>query len=70
MSPTTNPEKLTARLNSLILKKKNLDKRIEVYYAERVKDEYVNNLKIEKVKLNDEIVKVRNLITNQEIKDG
>ena len=70
MSPTTNPEKLTARLNSLILKKKNLDKRIEVYYDERVKDEYVSNLKIEKVKLNDEIAKIRNQITNQEIKDG
>ena len=64
MSKHVNPEKIQAHIDALYLKKKDLDSRIEVCYAERVKDEYLNNLKLEKVKLNDEIVKYKKLLTN------
>ena len=62
MSKHIKVEKLEAHLASLYLKKKDLDSRIEVLYAERVNDEYVNNLKLQKVKLNDEIVKLKRQI--------
>jgi len=47
----------------LYQKKKELDTRIEVCYAERVNDEIINNMKQNKVKLNDEIVKYKRMIT-------
>ena len=64
MSKHVNPEKIQAHIDALYLKKKDLDNRIEVCYAERVKDEYLNNLKLEKVKLNDEIVKYKKILTD------
>lgn len=55
MSKTTNPDKVQAHIEALYRRKKDLDSRIEVCYAERVNDSIVNNMKLQKVKLNDEI---------------
>lgn len=55
------PEKVHNRIDALYKKKKELDSRIEVCYAERVNDDIINNMKMKKVKLNDEIVKFKNM---------
>ena len=62
MSKMTS-EKAQRYVTSLYEKKKLLDIRIETSYAERVNDEEINKLKHQKVKLNDEIVKYKNMIT-------
>ena len=62
MSKMTS-EKAQRHIKSLYEKKKLLDIRIETSYAERVNDEEINKLKHQKVKLNDEIVKYKNMIT-------
>jgi len=62
MSKMTS-EKAQRHVDSLYKKKKELDTRIEVCYAERVNDEIINNMKQNKVKLNDEIVKYKRMIT-------
>ena len=59
-------EKAQRHVDSLYQKKKELDTRIEVCYAERVNDEIINNMKQHKVKLNDEIVKYKRIITNSQ----
>lgn len=56
-------EKAQRYVDSLYIKKKLLDNRIETSYAERVNDEEINKLKHQKVKLNDEIVKYKRMIT-------
>lgn len=61
MSKQQNPDKVQSHIEQLYRKKKDLDSRIEVCYAERVNDSIVNNMKLEKVKLNDEIVKYKNI---------
>lgn len=63
MSKNT-PEKVQKRIESLYKKKKDLDSRIEFCYAERVKDEIINNMKMQKVKLNDEIVECKRIYEN------
>lgn len=55
------PEKVHNRIDALYKKKKELDSRIEVCYTERVNDDIINNMKMKKVKLNDEIVKFKNM---------
>lgn len=55
-------EKAQRHVDSLYEKKKLLDKRIETSYAERVKDEEIQELKYQKVRLNDEIVKYKRMI--------
>ena len=60
---TNNPDKVFNRIKALYLKKKELDIRIEVCYAERVNDEMINGMKQSKVKLNDEIVKYKRIYT-------
>jgi len=55
MSKNLHPDKLQHHLDHLLLKKKDLDKRMELLYSSHVKDEIVNELKMEKVKINDEI---------------
>lgn len=62
MSKMTS-EKAQRYVDSLYIKKKLLDNRIETSYAERVNDEEINKLKHQKVKLNDEIVKYKRMIT-------
>jgi len=62
MSKMTS-EKAQRHVDSLYQKKKELDTRIEVCYAERVNDEIINSMKQSKVKLNDEIVKYKRMIT-------
>ncbi len=57
------PEKAQRHVDSLYKKKKLLDNRIETSYSERVKDEEIQQLKYQKVKLNDEIVKYKRMIT-------
>ncbi len=58
-----NSEKAQRHIDSLYQKKKHLDTRIEVCYAERVNDEIINSMKQNKVKLNDEIIKYKRMIT-------
>jgi len=58
-----NPDKIFNHIKALYLKKKELDTRIEVCYAERVNDEIINGMKQSKVKLNDEIVKYKRMYT-------
>ncbi len=58
-----NPDKVHNHINALYLKKKELDTRIEVCYAERVNDELINGMKQSKVKINDEIVKYKRMYT-------
>ena len=58
-----NPDKIFNHIKALYLKKKELDTRIEVCYAERVNDEIINSMKQSKVKLNDEIVKYKRMYT-------
>ena len=60
----TKPDKIESRIQSLLAKKKDIDNRIEVLYAERVNDEYINNLKKQKVKLNDEITNFKKQLSN------
>ncbi len=60
---TNNPDKAHNHIKALYLKKKELDIRIEVCYAERVNDEIINSMKQSKVKLNDEIVKYKRIYT-------
>jgi uncharacterized protein YdcH (DUF465 family) len=60
---TNNPDKVFNHIKALYLKKKELDIRIEVCYAERVNDEIINSMKQSKVKLNDEIVKYKRMYT-------
>tara|TARA_B100000900_G_scaffold364707_1_gene339495 strand:- start:449 stop:661 length:213 start_codon:yes stop_codon:yes gene_type:complete len=60
---TNNPDKVFNHIKALYLKKKELDTRIEVCYAERVNDEIINSMKQSKVKLNDEIVKYKRMYT-------
>ena len=60
---TNNPDKVFNHIKALYLKKKELDIRIEVCYAERVNDEMINGMKQSKVKLNDEIVKYKRIYT-------
>ena len=60
----TKPDKLESHIQSLLAKKKDIDNRIEVLYAERVNDEYINNLKKQKVKLNDEIANFKKQLSN------
>ena len=62
MSKTTNPDKILAHIEMLYRKKKDLDNRIEVMYAERVNDDIITRLKLQKVQLNDEIVKFKKQI--------
>ena len=62
MSKMTS-EKAQRHVDSLYIKKKLLDNRIETRYSERVKDEEIQQLKYQKVKLNDEIVKYKRMIT-------
>ena len=62
MSKMTS-EKAQRHVDSLYKKKKLLDNRIETSYSERVKDEEIQQLKYQKVKLNDEIVKYKRMIT-------
>lgn len=61
---TKNPDKVYNHIKALYLKKKELDTRIEVCYAERVNDEIINSMKQRKVKLNDEIVKYKCIFTD------
>ena len=63
MSKQPNPDKVFKHIQELYRKKKELDSRIEVCYAERVNDEIINNMKMSKVKLNDEIVKFKHIYT-------
>jgi uncharacterized protein YdcH (DUF465 family) len=63
MSKQPNPDKVFKHIQELYRKKKELDSRIEVCYAERVNDEIINNMKMSKVKLNDEIVKFKHMYT-------
>jgi len=58
------PDKLESHIQSLLAKKKDIDSRIEVLYAERVNDEYINNLKQQKVRLNDEIANFKKQLSN------
>lgn len=58
-----NPDKVHNHIKALFLKKKELDTRIEVCYAERVNDELINGMKQSKVKINDEIVKYKRMYT-------
>jgi uncharacterized protein YdcH (DUF465 family) len=60
----TKPDKIESHIQSLLAKKKDIDIRIEVLYAERVNDEYINNLKKQKVKLNDEIANFKKQLSN------
>jgi|TARA_R110000764_G_scaffold145423_2_gene233237 uncharacterized protein YdcH (DUF465 family) len=70
MSKMTS-EKAQRHIKSLYEKKKLLDIRIETSYAERVKDEEIQELKHQKVRLNDDIVKyTRVLNTTQEQENG
>ncbi|MGY8867686.1 MAG: hypothetical protein ACKVJK_18945 [Methylophagaceae bacterium] len=70
MSKMTS-EKTQRHIKSLYEKKKLLDIRIETSYAERVKDEEIQELKHQKVRLNDDIVKyTRVLNTTQEQENG
>ena len=70
MSKMTS-EKAQRYVDSLYIKKKLLDNRIETSYAERVKDEEIQELKHQKVRLNDDIVKyTRVLNTTQEQENG
>lgn len=59
MSKNTHPDKLQHHLNHLVEMKKDLDKRIESLYSKHVKDEIVTELKMEKVRLNDEIAAIK-----------
>ena len=67
MSKTINPDKVESHIQMLYRKKKDLDNRIEVLYAERVNDDIISRLKLEKVKLNDEIVKFKKQIETNDI---
>ena len=64
-------EKTQRHIKSLYEKKKLLDIRIETSYAERVKDEEIQELKHQKVRLNDDIVKYKRVLnTTQEQENG
>jgi uncharacterized protein YdcH (DUF465 family) len=63
MSKQPNPDKVFKHIEELYRKKKDLDSRIEVCYSERVNDDIINNMKMNKVKLNDEIVKYKHMYT-------
>lgn len=62
MSKNANPDKVQAHIEALYRRKKDLDNRIEVCYAERVNDSIVNNMKLQKVRLNDEIAQYKAML--------
>lgn len=64
MSKHANPDKVQAHIDALYRKKKDLDSRIEVCYAERVNDSIVNNMKLQKVRLNDEIAQYKSILND------
>jgi hypothetical protein len=48
------------RINALKDKHRDLDQRIEVLYAERVDEKYINSLKKEKLRIKDELNRLQN----------
>jgi len=54
-----NALKLAHHLETLQKKHRELDSTIEVLYAERVNDSVINNRKLEKLRLKEEITKVQ-----------
>lgn len=60
----TTAVKIANHLTALERKHRELDETIQVLYAERVNDDIINNHKVQKLKLKEEIEKVK-----QDLKD-
>lgn len=50
---------IEGRIEALERKHRDLEARIEVMRAERVPDEYINNLKREKLAIKDELARIQ-----------